>query len=398
MSLTTSPHRQPRCPPRRWRGSSRPPVPTPSTPSHSQVGFAVRHLMVSKTRGRFSDFAGTVEIGENPLESSVAVTIQTASIDTRDEQRDGHLRSGDFFDAEAWPTMTYQSRSVRKVGKGRYIVEGDLTIKGVTKPVPLELTFEGGAADPWGGVRIGFSAKAELDREAFGLTLEPGPRDRRRPRRQEGGHRDRGRGRQAVATLPTPPSVPPPRPPLRGRNRGRELALGEPRFWVVSQYKQLVDFLRNVAGGRRGRGTGRGFARLLTRQASLMRLHDLVSARGGLALERSAYPLLNQILALQAGAGRLTDVAAGLEVAVPTVSRQVRQLEDLGLVVRTQGPDRRAGDPPRGDRGRHRRPPADAGGVAQDGGRDPRTLAGEGPGDPRRAAGAVRPGAAGVAC
>jgi polyisoprenoid-binding protein YceI len=139
-------------------------------PSHSQVGFAVRHVMVSKTRGRFSDFAGTVEIGENPLESSVAVTIQTASIDTRDEQRDGHLRSGDFFDAEAFPTMTYESRSVRKVGEGRYIVDGDLTIKGVTKPVPLELNFEGGAADPWGGVRIGFSAKAELDREAFGLT------------------------------------------------------------------------------------------------------------------------------------------------------------------------------------------------------------------------------------
>jgi len=138
--------------------------------SHSQVGFAVRHLMVSKTRGRFSDFAGTIHIGENPLESSVEVTIQAASVDTRDEQRDGHLRSGDFFDVEAWPTMTYQSRSVRPVGEGRYVVEGDLTIKGVTKSVPLDLSFEGGAADPWGGLRIGFSAKAELDREAFGLT------------------------------------------------------------------------------------------------------------------------------------------------------------------------------------------------------------------------------------
>jgi polyisoprenoid-binding protein YceI len=126
--------------------------------------------MVSKTKGRFSDFAGRIEIGENPLESSVAVTIQTASVDTRDEQRDGHLRSGDFFDAEAWPTMTYQSRSVRQVGEGRYVVEGDLTIKDVTKSVPLELSFEGGAGDPWGGVRIGFSAKTELDREAFGLT------------------------------------------------------------------------------------------------------------------------------------------------------------------------------------------------------------------------------------
>jgi polyisoprenoid-binding protein YceI len=138
--------------------------------SHSQVGFAVRHLMVSKTRGRFSDFAGTVEIAENPLESSVAVTIQTASIDTRDEQRDGHLRSGDFFDAEAFPTITYQSRSVRQTGEGEYLVDGDLTVKGVTRSVPLELTFEGGATDPWGGVRLGFSAKAELDREAFGLS------------------------------------------------------------------------------------------------------------------------------------------------------------------------------------------------------------------------------------
>ena len=139
--------------------------------SHSQVGFAVRHLMVSKTRGRFSDFAGTIQIGENPLDSSVEVTIQAASIDTRDEQRDGHLRSGDFFDAEAYPTLSYASRSVRPAGKdGQYVVEGDLTIKGVTQPVPLELTYEGGATDPWGGVRVGFSAKAELDREAFGLS------------------------------------------------------------------------------------------------------------------------------------------------------------------------------------------------------------------------------------
>jgi len=138
--------------------------------SHSEVGFAVRHLMVSKVRGRFSDVAGTIEIGEKPYDSSVSVSIGTASIDTRDEQRDGHLRSGDFFDAEAWPTMTYQSRSVREAGKGRYVVEGDLTIKGVTRSVPLELTFEGGATDPWGGLRIGFSARAELDREEFGLS------------------------------------------------------------------------------------------------------------------------------------------------------------------------------------------------------------------------------------
>src|SRR5688572_1447812 len=138
--------------------------------SHSEVGFAARHLMVSKVRGRFSDVAGTIEIGENPLESSVSVTIQTASIDTRDEQRDGHLRSDDFFGVESHPTITYVSRSVRKAGKGRYVVEGDLTVKGVSQPLPLDLTFEGGATDPWGGVRIGFAARAEIDREAFGLT------------------------------------------------------------------------------------------------------------------------------------------------------------------------------------------------------------------------------------
>ena len=149
-------------------------LPAPGTwvldTTHTDVSFTARHLMVTKVRGRFPLQGGTITIAENPLESSVAVTIQTASVDTRDEQRDGHLRSGDFFDVEAWPTMTYQSRSVREAGKGRYILEGDLTIKGVTQPVPLELTYEGGATDPWGGVRIGFSAKAELDREAFGLT------------------------------------------------------------------------------------------------------------------------------------------------------------------------------------------------------------------------------------
>lgn len=138
--------------------------------SHSHVGFGVRHLMVSKVRGRFSDFAGTVEIAENPLDSKVSVTIQTASADTRDENRDAHLRSEDFFDSENWPTMTYRSRAVRPTGKGRYIVDGDLTIKDVTAPVPLEVTFEGGGADPWGGVRIGFSATAELDREAFEIN------------------------------------------------------------------------------------------------------------------------------------------------------------------------------------------------------------------------------------
>jgi polyisoprenoid-binding protein YceI len=138
--------------------------------SHSSVGFSVRHLMVSKTKGRFNDFQGTVTIAEDPLASSVEVEIQVASVDSRDEARDGHLRSPDFFDADTYPTITYRSTQVTPAGKGRWIVEGELTVRDTTVAVPLEVTFEGGARDPWGGTRIGFTAHAELDREAFGLT------------------------------------------------------------------------------------------------------------------------------------------------------------------------------------------------------------------------------------
>jgi polyisoprenoid-binding protein YceI len=126
--------------------------------------------MVSKTKGRLAELEGEVVIGEDPLESSVNVTIQAASIDTRDEARDGHLRSPDFLDTDTFPTLTYASRKVTAASKGRWTVEGDLTVKGVTRPVPLVVTFEGGAKDPWGGERIGFTASAELDREDFGLT------------------------------------------------------------------------------------------------------------------------------------------------------------------------------------------------------------------------------------
>ena len=138
--------------------------------SHSSVGFSVRHLMVSKTKGRFNDFQGTVTIGEDPLASSVEVEIQVASVDSRDEARDGHLRSPDFFDADTYPTITYRSTQVTPAGKGRWIVDGELTVRDTTVAVPLEVTFEGGARDPWGGARIGFAAHTELDREAFGLS------------------------------------------------------------------------------------------------------------------------------------------------------------------------------------------------------------------------------------
>lgn len=138
--------------------------------AHSSVSFSVRHLMVSKTRGRFTDFSGTVVIAEDPLDSSVEVEIQVASVDTRDETRDGHLQSADFFGAEAYPVITYRSTRVTPASKGTWRVEGDLTVHGTTVAVPLEVSFEGGARDPWGGARIGFSASTEVDRAAFGLT------------------------------------------------------------------------------------------------------------------------------------------------------------------------------------------------------------------------------------
>ena len=139
-------------------------------PAHSHVGMSVRHMMVSRTKGRFADVSGTVHIAEEPLESFVEVEIQAASIDTRDETRDGHLRSPDFFDVEEHPTISYRSTKVTPAGRGRWTVDGELTVRGVTRPVALDVTFEGGARDPWGGDRIGFTARGELDREAFGLT------------------------------------------------------------------------------------------------------------------------------------------------------------------------------------------------------------------------------------
>lgn len=138
--------------------------------SHTHVGFAVRHMMVSKVRGKFSDVRGTIEITDEPLDSSVTVTVGLGSIDTRDEQRDGHLRSPDFFDVDNHPDMTFHSTSVTRLSDDRYRVDGDLTIRGVTKQVSLDASFEGGLLDPYGNQRIGFSATGEISREDFGLT------------------------------------------------------------------------------------------------------------------------------------------------------------------------------------------------------------------------------------
>ena len=132
--------------------------------SHSTVGFVVRHLMVSKVRGSFGDFEGTITVAEEPSQSGVTATIQTATVDTRDEQRDGHLKSPDFFDAAQFPTMSFASTKVVPVRGSDWKVEGDLTIRGVTKPVVLDVEFNGAGGDPYGGKRFGFSASTEIDR------------------------------------------------------------------------------------------------------------------------------------------------------------------------------------------------------------------------------------------
>ena len=138
-------------------------------PSHTSVGFSVRHLGLSKVRGRFTTFTGDVVIAEDPTQSSVEVRIDVASIDTRDEKRDEHLRTNDFFNAPDFPTMTFTSTSVSGTGSD-WQVTGDLTIRGITRQVVLDATFEGTAGDPWGGSRAAFTATTEIDREHFGMT------------------------------------------------------------------------------------------------------------------------------------------------------------------------------------------------------------------------------------
>lgn len=138
--------------------------------SHSEVGFSVRHLAVAKVKGQFESFEGTITIAEDPLQSAVEASIDLASITTRDKQRDEHLRSSDFFNVEANPKMTFRSTSVTPSGSD-YTLVGDLTIKDVTKPVELDLEFNGVSPDPWGGTRAGFSATGEINRKDFGIDF-----------------------------------------------------------------------------------------------------------------------------------------------------------------------------------------------------------------------------------
>ena len=140
-------------------------------PSHTQVGFAVRHMAVSKVRGRFTTFEGTLVIAEDPAQSSVSVTIDATSIDTRDENRDNHLKTNDFFDVENHPSWTFTSTAVRYLGKGKLEVDGALTIRGTTRAVTLDASLEGVVRDPYGNRRVGFSASAEINRDDFGVSF-----------------------------------------------------------------------------------------------------------------------------------------------------------------------------------------------------------------------------------
>lgn len=148
-------------------------VPAPGTyqldPAHTMAEFVVRHMGLAKVRGRFAELSGTVTVAEAVDESSVQVTIQAASIDTREQDRDTHLRSPDFLDADSFPTLEFRSTAVRSAGSD-WQVDGDLTIRDVSRPVTLDVEFDGGAKDPWGNTRVGFSARTEINREDFGLT------------------------------------------------------------------------------------------------------------------------------------------------------------------------------------------------------------------------------------
>jgi len=138
---------------------------------HTHIAFAAKHAMVSTVRGSFADFDGTLTIdGANPANSKVEVTIQTASISTANEQRDGHLKSPDFLEVEKFPTLTFTSTSVTHTGGDDFTVLGDLTIHGVTKPVELKVDFQGASTDPYGTRKIGFEATTSISRKEFGLV------------------------------------------------------------------------------------------------------------------------------------------------------------------------------------------------------------------------------------
>lgn len=149
-------------------------VPQPGTyvidTSHSELTFSARHMMVSKVRGRFSDVEGVIHFAEDPLDSTVEITIAVASVDTGTADRDAHLTSPDFFDAATYPTITFRSTRVSDVKGDAFTLEGELTVRDVTRPVSFTVTYNGVGKNPWGATVVGFEGRFELDREEFGLT------------------------------------------------------------------------------------------------------------------------------------------------------------------------------------------------------------------------------------
>ncbi|MEU0028327.1 YceI family protein [Streptomyces sp. NPDC006335] len=139
--------------------------------AHSTIGFTVRHAMVTNVKGKFNDFSGSLHLdGADPSASTASIDVKMDSIDTGSEDRDGHLKSADFFKIEEFPTMTFRSTKAEALGDEDYRITGDLTILGTTKPLTIDLEFNGAAKDPFGNERVGFEGKAEIKRSEWGLT------------------------------------------------------------------------------------------------------------------------------------------------------------------------------------------------------------------------------------
>ena len=166
-------------------------------PSHSEVGFTVRHL-VGKVRGQFREFEGTLIVAEQPLDSSVSATIELSSVDTRNNDRDNHLRSGDFFSVESTPKMTFRSTGLKQDGD-KLVATGDLTIREVTNPVELELEYLGTGGDPWGGTRDRLRGSHHDQPQGVGRRLQPAFGRRVRRHRRQDHCRASCRGRPAEA-------------------------------------------------------------------------------------------------------------------------------------------------------------------------------------------------------
>ena len=140
-------------------------------PAHTTIGFIARHAMVTKVRGGFNEFEGKIHIdGTDPTKSWATATVKVASVDTRNEQRNGHLLSGDFFEQEKYPEMTFKSTGVTVKGEDKFTLAGDLTVKDVTRPIEFDVEFTGAAVDVYGNHRVGFEATTTLSRKDFGMT------------------------------------------------------------------------------------------------------------------------------------------------------------------------------------------------------------------------------------